>query len=137
MNFTEEHLRQLKELVFLAVVKNYIIVGKLGQQFTVGDLMMSSLVTLRNLRKHLQQVISNFTEDEWEEKSLVTQDQETYCKNSYNLVNLMLGYRINEAKIQEKEAQKAELQERINAIKESTKTPEEKLQELERELDSL
>ena len=137
MNFTEEHLRQLKELVFLAVVKNYIIVGKLGQQFTVTDLMMSSLVTLRNLRKHLQQVISNFTEDEWEEKSLVTQDQETYCKNSYNLVNLMLGYRINEAKIQEKEAQKAELQERINAIKESTKTPEEKLQELERELDSL
>ena len=137
MNFTEEHLRQLKELVFLAVVKNYIIVGKLGQQFTVTDLMMSSLVTLRNLRKHLQQVISNFTEDEWEEKSLVTQDQETYCKNSYNLVNLMLGYRINEAKIQEKEAQKAKLQERIDAIKESTKTPEEKLQELERELDSL
>lgn len=137
MNFTEEHLRQLKELVFLAVVKNYIIVGKLGQQFTVTDLMMSSLVTLRNLKKHLQQVISNFTEDEWEEKSLVTQDQETYCKNSYNLVNLMLGYRINEAKIQEKEAQKAKLQERIDAIKESTKTPEEKLQELERELDSL
>lgn len=137
MNFTEEHLRQLKELVFLAVVKNYIIVGKLGQQFTVTDLMMSSLVTLRNLRKHLQQVISNFTEDEWEEKSLVTQDQETYCKNSYNLVNLMLGYRINEAKIQEKEAQKAKLQERIDAIKESTKTPEEKLQELEKELNSL
>lgn len=137
MNFTEEHLRQLKELVFLAVVKNYIIVGKLGQQFTVTDLMMSSLVTLRNLKKHLQQVISNFTEDEWEEKSLVTQDQETYCKNSYNLVNLMLGYRINEAKIQEKEAQKAKLQERIDAIKESTKTPEEKLQELEEELKSL
>ena len=137
-NFTEKHLENLKELVFEAVTKNWLIGGKLGQNFTVIDLFMNcSFTTLRLLKKQLQTAINNLPDDEWEEMSDIAKEQSDYFNNCLSLVNLILGYRIDQAEKMEIERKKATLQERIDAIKESAKTPEEKLKELEDELSKL
>ena len=137
-NFTQKHLEELKNLVFEAVTKNILIAGKLGQNYTVLDLFMNcSFNTLRALKKQYTTSISSLPDDEWTEKSLISQDQADYLTNCLNLINLTLGYKIDQAEKAEVERKKATLQERIDAIKESTKTPEEKLKELETELNNL
>lgn len=138
VNFTETHQNLLKDLIFEAVTKNWLVRGKLGQNFNVMDLFnATSIETLRTIKKMLTNKINELPEDEWTEKSQIAEEQSEFLSNALNLVNLTIGFRLHRAEQRIQEERKLALQARIAEIKESTKTPEEKLKELENELNSL
>lgn len=138
INFTKEHKEKLLELAMIMLLKNEAIFTRLGQPITVVNLFHNtSINTLNSMRVSFTKRIETLeNEDEWT-ASQGSQIELEVTKRQKELVYLLIGYKRNQVYLEEIAAKKAKLTKELNVLKESQKTPEDKIKELQEELDKL
>ena len=138
INFTKEHYAKMKELAFDMLVNNEVVNTKLGQPLTIVDLLHTQTInTLNNIRLAIGKQIEGIeNQDEWT-TSAYQQEKLEKLKQAKELVNLIIGWKRHNIEVQEAKAKKAELNAQLKQLKESQKTPEDKIKEIEEQLKSI
>lgn len=138
INFTAEHHNKLREFIVDAVLNKTVVKGSMGVEYTIMDLLhnvtIASLVTIKST---IKKAIANLeAQDEW---LLSDNDQKkiTALKEKDEMLNLIIGYRKHLEEVVAIADKKAELQAKLDMLKESQKTPEDRIKELEAEIASL
>ena len=126
----------MQELLLKKLLRNDVIVTKMGQALNVVELLHTTTInTLNSIRMDLSKKIERIeSEDEW-----VSSDNRRLglLKEDKELVNLIIGYKRYTLELQENEKKKEMLTQQLESLKESQKTPEDKIKELEAELASI
>lgn len=137
INFTPTHFERMKELAVEMLLDNEVIVGKLGQQFNIVDLIHTTTInTLNSLRVGMTKAIENLENaDEWVDSA--NQEKIEKLKKQKELVNLIIGYKRYLLEQQETSELKKQLKKTLADLKESQKTPEDKIKEIEAQLAEL
>ena len=136
INFTKEHFSKLVNLVAQAAMNNVTIPTKMGQQLNIVELLhTTSINTLNNIKAALTQKIRNIEDrDEWvETDSDVLED----IKAQKELVNLIVGWKRWKMEMDETRREREKLTKELAELKESTKSPEDKIKEMEAKLASM
>ena len=138
VNFTKEHYAKMKELAFAMLVSNHTISTKLGQPLNIVELMHTQTVnTLNSIRLSLSKQIEDLEkQDEWL-ASDYQQEKLEALKKRKELVNLIIGWKRHNMEAAETKAKKAELTKQLDELKDSQKTPEDRIKELEAQLKDL
>ena len=138
VNFTKEHYAKMKELAFAMLVSNHTISTKLGQPLNIVELMHTQTVnTLNSIRLSLSKQIEDLEkQDEWL-ASDYQQEKLEALKKKKELVNLIIGWKRHNMEVAEAKAKKAELTKQLDELKDSQKTPEDRIKELEAQLKDL
>lgn len=138
VNFTKEHLAKLKELAFAMLAQNAVIRTKFGQALTIVELMHTQTIeTLNGIRVAIGKAIEALeNKDEWAATE-AQQESLNILKERKELVNLIIGWKRYNEYARESNAKKEELKAQLTALKESQKTPEDKIKELEAKLTEL
>lgn len=136
INFKKEHLIRLQELACEALFNNTVVSSTLGQNLNIIELLhTTSINQLNNIKAALSKRIEKLeSADEWvgtDSKQLES------ARKIKELVNLIVGYKRYNLEIKENERKKEELTEKLVELRESTKTPEDRIKEIEAELASL
>lgn len=138
INFTTENKSRLEELATKFLFGNLPIQGPIGTSMQVADLLHNtSINSLVSMNSHLKKQIASMSDlDEWSCTDADTWKLER-LKESQELVSLVIGYKkwlVEQEEISEK---KAALAAQIDSLKESQKTPAERIAELESQLANL
>ena len=138
INFTTENKSRLEELATKFLFGNLPIQGPIGTSMRVEDLLHNTSVnSLVPMNPHLKKQIASMSDlDEWSCTDADTWKLER-LKESQELVSLVIGYKkwlVEQEEISEK---KAALAAQIDSLKESQKTPAERIAELESQLADL
>lgn len=138
VNFTTENKSRLEELATKFLFGNLPIQGPIGTSMRVEDLLHNtSINSLVTMNSHLKKQIASMSDlDEWSCTDADTWKLER-LKETQELVSLVIGYKKWLAEQEEISEKKAELAARIDALKESQKTPAERIAELEKQLADL
>jgi hypothetical protein len=130
INFTKEHEAKLDALAVKMLKENSIVRTSMGQVLNIVELMhTTSINQLNNIRTALLKQIQKKEEgDEWVETDTTALDQ---MKETKELVNLIIGWKRKNMEIAENKAKKAELTKKLDELKESTKTPQDRIKELQ------
>jgi hypothetical protein len=138
VNFTTENKSRLEELATKFLFDNLPIQGPIGTSMRVEDLLHNTSVnSLVTMNSHLKKQIASMSDlDEWSCTDADTWKLER-LKETQELVSLVIGYKKWLAEQEEIADKKAVLAARIDALKESQKTPAERIAELEKELANL
>lgn len=135
INFKKEHFDKLKELVVKALLNNDTVVGRLGNPIDIVELIHGTTInSLNQIRLSLAKKIEGLEgKDEWaaDDTNQVSLEK---AKEQKDLVNLIIGYKRYKQEVADNKANKKALQEQLSALKESQKTPEDKIKELEAQL---
>lgn len=132
INFTKEHQDKLNSLAGEALVKGTVFKGNLGAQMNIYDLFHNcNTNTLTRYHANIKKEIAEIEAlDEWSFTEY-QQRKAADLKKTQELVFLLIGYKRNQAEVEANKAQLAELKETYNKLKEDTKTPEDKMKEIE------
>jgi chromosome segregation ATPase len=138
INFTQENQKRLEELAIKFLFNNLPVQGPLGSILRIDDLIHNTTInTLVSINSHLKKKISELEDiDEW----TATEGDRwklSRAKENQELVNLLIGYKRYAEELEEIETKKTELMHKIAELKDSQKTPAEKIAELEKELSTL
>lgn len=138
INFTKEHFNQLQILALEMLFNNECITSRMGSVLNIVDLLHTTTIgTLNDIRLSLSKGIEKLENtDEWIADD-TTQAKLNVLKKNKELVNLIIGYKRFMIEKDANARKKAELEEKLNSIKESQKTPDEKIKEIESELSTL
>lgn len=137
INFTKEHLEKMKELAIDMLLNNMSITTTMGTVLNISELMHTTTRgTLNKIRLTLTKKIRDAEDkDEWvdfsDSKYLDT------IRKQKDLVNLIIGWKKYNREKEANEARRKELEKKLDELKESQKTPEDKIKELEEEIKSL
>lgn len=135
INFKKEHFDKLKELAVKALLNNDTVVGRLGNPIDIVELIHGTTInSLNQIRLSLSKKIEGLEgKDEWaaDDTNQVSLER---AKEQKDLVNLIIGYKRYKQEVADNKANKKALQEQLSALKESQKTPEDKIKELEAQL---
>lgn len=135
INFKKEHFDKLKELAVKALFNNDTVVGRLGNSIDIVELIHGTTInSLNQIRLSLAKKIEGLEgKDEWaaDDTNQVSLEK---AKEQKDLVNLIIGYKRYKQEVADNKANKKALQEQLSALKESQKTPEDKIKELEAQL---
>lgn len=137
INFTPTHFERMKELAVEMLLDNEVIVGKLGQQFNIVDLIHTTTInTLNSMRVSMTKAIENLENaDEWVDSA--NQEKIEKLTKQKELVNLIIGYKrylLEQSKTNELRKQ---LKKTLEDLREYQKTPEDKIKEIEAQLAEL
>lgn len=137
INFTPTHFERMKELAVEMLLDNEVIVGKLGQQFNIVDLIHTATInTLNSMRVSMAKAIESLENtDEWVDSA--NQEKIEKLKKQKELVNLIIGYKRYLLEQNELDELKKQLKKTLVDLKESQKTPEDKIKEIEAQLAEL
>lgn len=137
INFTPTHFERMKELAVEMLLDNEVIVGKLGQQFNIVDLIHTTTInTLNSMRVGIAKTIESLENtDEWVDSA--NQEKIEKLKKQKELVNLIIGYKRYLLEQNELAELKKQLKKTLVHLKESQKTPEDKIKEIEAQLAEL
>lgn len=138
VNFTKEHYAKMQTLAFAMLVSNQTINTKMGQPLNISELMHTQTInTLNGIRLALGKQIEDLEkQDEWVATDY-QQEKLTFLKEKKELVNLIIGWKRYTLEVKEAKAKKAELVAQLNELKESQKTPEDRIKELESQITAL
>lgn len=138
VRFTKEHYVKMSSLAFAMLIANETISTKMGQPLNIVDLLHATTIgTLNDIRLGLTKQIEKLeSQDEWV-ASDYTQEKLESLKKQKELVNLIIGWKRYKLEAEETKRKKAELTEQLKNLKESTKTPEDRIKELEAQLAGL
>ena len=133
IHFTEEHFKRLYNLAADALFNGTTFVTKLGQQLNVYELLHTTSINqlteiMNSLSKKIEKMKAG---DEW----LDPDNEKIYeFETQKELVNLTIGLKRFhlEKELNRKEREKLEAQ--LAELKESQKTPEDRIRELEEKL---
>lgn len=138
INFTKEHFERMKELAVDMLLNNESVTTKMGQILNISELFHTTTVgTLNNIKLGLAKKIEDAeNKDEWVSDASDSKYLNLLRKQK-ELVNLIIGWkRYNMEKETIKSERKA-LEEELNRLKESQKTPEDKIKDIEEKLNGL
>lgn len=137
INFTPTHFERMKELAVEMLLDNEVVSNKLGLQFNIVDLIHTTTInTLNSLRVGMAKAIENLENaDEWVDSA--NQEKIEKLKKQKELVNLIIGYKRYLLEQQETSELKKQLKKTLADLKESQKTPEDKIKEIEAQLAEL
>jgi hypothetical protein len=138
VNFTTENKSRLEELATKFLFGNLPIQGPIGTSMRVEDLLHNTSVnSLVSMNSHLKKQIASMSDlDEWSCTDADTWKLER-LKETQELVSLVIGYKKWLAEQEEIADKKAALAAQIDSLKESQKTPAERIAELETQLANL
>lgn len=138
VNFTKEHYAKMHTLAFAMLVSNETISTKMGQPLNIVDLMHTTTInTLNSIRLALGKQIDDLEkQDEWVATDYQQEKLEA-LKEKKELVNLIIGWKRYNLELAETKALQKELKAQLNELKESQKTPEDRIKELEAKLATL
>ena len=138
VNFTTENKSRLEELATKFLFGNLPIQGPMGTSMRVEDLLHNtSINSLVSMNSHLKKQIASMSDlDEWSCTDVDTWKLER-LKETQELVSLVIGYKKWLAEQEEISEKKAALAAQIDSLKESQKTPAERIAELESQLANL
>ena len=133
INFTKQHYQDLVNLVAQAAMNHVVIVSKMGQPLDIVALLHTTTInTLNSIKASLVKRIRDIEDqDEWVESDPVVLER---LKAQKELVNLIVGWKRWKTEIEENRKKKESLTKKLAELKESTKTPEDRIKELEVEL---
>ena len=136
INFTQEHYVKLQSLAAEALFNKVVITTKLGQPLNIYELLhTTSINQLNEIKSSLAKKIEKMEEtDEWVQPD---NDRLEWYKNAKELVNLIIGWKRYNLEVEANKKKKEELSEKLNELRESTKTPEDRIKELEAQLKEL
>lgn len=138
VNFTKEHYAKMKELAFEMLINNEAVPSRVGTPLTIGDLLHTqSINSLNSLRIFLGKKVEEFeNQDEWV-STPAQQEKLEFFKKKKELINLIIGWKRFQIEQEELAAKKASLEKTLQSLKEATKTPEDKIKEIEEQLKAL
>ena len=138
INFTTDNKSRLEELATKFLFGNLPIQGPMGTSMRVEDLLHNTSVnSLVSMNSHLKKQIASMSDlDEWSCTDADTWKLER-LKETQELVSLIIGYKKWLAEQEEISEKKAALAAQIDSLKESQKTPAERIAELEKQLADL
>lgn len=138
INFTQDHFAQMQHLLLRMLMSNATITTKLGGELNVVELLHTTTInTLNSIRLSLAKHIENLeNNDEWLADN-ASQEALDKAKAQKELVNLIIGYKRFILEKEEIKKKKAILETKLAELRESQKTPEDKVKELETELAGL
>ena len=136
INFTKQHYQDLVNLVAQAAMNHVIINTKMGQPLDIVALLhTTSINTLNDIKASLVKKIRSIEDrDEWVDADTVVLDT---LKGQKELVNLIVGWKRWKMEIDENRKKKENLTKKLAELKESTKTPEDRIKEIEAELTAM
>ena len=136
INFTKEHMLRLYDLANEMLFDNATIQTSMGQVLNIVELLhTTSINQLQNIMSALKKKIDKIEEaDEW---LAPDNDKLEELRRMKELINLIIGWKRHNMEISENKRKKAELTKKLNELKESTKTPEDRIKETEAELAAL
>lgn len=137
INFNKGHYDLMCEMLLEMLLNNEVIQHKMITLDVTALLHTTTINTLNSIRLDLKKAIDNLeNQDEWSTTEL-NQKKLASLKDKKELVNLIIGYkRWKEEQESIKQARKLLLEE-LDDLKESQKTPEDKIKELEDKLANL
>ena len=136
INFTKDHMSRLLDLADEALFDKTVVFTKLGQPLNIYELLhTTSINQLNEIKNSLSKKIEKAEEaDEWVQPD---NDKLQSMKDTKELVNLIIGWKRYNLELTENELKKEELSKKLAELKESTKTPEDRIKELEAQLKEL
>ena len=132
INFKKEHFDKLKELAAKALLNNDTVIGRLGNPIDIVELIHGTTInSLNQIRLSLAKKIEDLeNKDEWTAGG-TNQVSLEKAKEQKDLVNLIIGYKRYKQELADNKATKKALEEQLSTLKESQKTPEDKIKEIE------
>ena len=136
INFTKEHMQRLLDLADAALFDRSTVTTKLGQVLNIYELLhTTSINQLNEIKLSLAKKIEKAeSADEWIDPDNAKLQA---LKETKELVNLIIGWKRYNLELSENARKKEELTKKLNELKESTKTPEDRIKELEAQLKEL
>ena len=136
INFTKQHMERLLDLANAALFDRSTITTKLGQVLNIYELLHTTSINQLNeiklsLAKRIEKQESS---DEWLDPDNAKLQA---LKETKELVNLIIGWKRYNLELSENARKKEELIEKLNELRESQKTPEDRIKELEAQLKEL
>ena len=138
INFTKEHFDKLKAYAVEMLFTQETVTTKLGQTLNIVELLHTTTInTLNSIRLQLSKEIETIeNQDEWVSGETSQRKLEN-LKAKKELVNLIIGYKRFVQEQAEIARERAHLEDELVRLKESQKTPEDKIKELESKLNDL
>ena len=136
INFTKDHMIRLYDLANEALFDKTVVTTKLGQVLNIYELLhTTSINQLNEIKTGLSKKIEKVeAADEW---IAPDGDKLQAMKDTKELVNLIIGWKRYNLELAENARKKEELTTKLAELKESTKTPEDRIKELEAQLKEL
>lgn len=136
INFTKEHLGKLQSLAVKMLFENGEIRNKLGAPLNIVELLHTTSV---NQLLEIKKILAKKIEDQESRDEWIDPDNERLAllKEQKELVNLIVGYKRLNIERAENARKKEELTKKLTELKESTKTPEDRIKEMEAQLAEL
>lgn len=136
INFTKDHMSRLLDLADEALFNKTVVFTKLGQPLNIYELLhTTSINQLNEIKLGLAKKIEKAESvDEWVAPD---NDKLRSMKDTKELVNLIIGWKRYNLELTENELKKEELSKKLAELKESQKTPEDRIKELEAQLKEL
>ena len=138
INFTQEHFEKLKAYAVEMLFTQETVATKLGQTLNIVELLHTTTInTLNGIRLQLSKEIETIeNQDEWVSGEISQRKLEN-LKAKKELVNLIIGYKRFVQEQAEIARERAHLEDELSRLKESQKTPEDKIKEIESKLKTL
>lgn len=138
INFTQEHFEKLKAYAVEMLFTQETVTTKLGQTLNIVELLHTTTInTLNSIRLQLGKEIETIeNQDEWVSGNTSQRKLEN-LKVKKELVNLIIGYKRFVQEQTEIARERASIEDELIRLKESQKTPEDKIKELESKLNDL
>lgn len=129
-------MSRLLDLADEALFDKTVVFTKLGQPLNIYELLhTTSINQLNEIKLGLAKKIEKAeAADEWVAPD---NDKLQSMKDTKELVNLIIGWKRYNLELTENELKKEELTKKLAELKESTKTPEDRIKELEAQLKEL
>ena len=130
--FTKTHFDNLSQLIIEALFKDKTFYNNLNMPITVYDLVNNT--TINSLTSMYSKALRKLNEveqqNEWKETDT------TELIKTTQLLNLLIGYKTYSNEVKERKEKKKLLEEKLNTLKEASKSPEEKIREIEELIES-
>lgn len=138
INFTQEHFEKLKAYAVEMLFTQETVTTKLGQTLNIVELLHTTTInTLNSIRLQLSKEIETIeNQDEWVSGNTSQRKLEN-LKAKKELVNFIIGYKRFIQEQAEIARERASIEDELVRLKESQKTPEDKIKELESKLNTL
>jgi chromosome segregation ATPase len=136
INFTKEHMLHLYDLANEMLFDNATIQTSMGQVLNIVELLhTTSINQLQNIMSALKKKIDKIEEaDEW---IAPDNDKLEELRRMKELINLIIGWKRHTMEIAENKRKKEDLTKKLAELKDSQKTPEDRIKEMEAELAAL
>ena len=138
INFTKEHFEKLKAYAVEMLFTQVTVTTKLGQTLNIVELLHTTTInTLNSIRLQLAKEIETIeNQDEWVSGEN-SQRKLEILKAKKELVNLIIGYKRFIQEQAEIARERTSLEDELIRLKDSQKTPEDKIKEIESKLKAL